>query len=58
MRFFSSSISSGKTTPSVFLHKQLDVTQHKCNRAFRMGICYYRDALIGPLEKGSDQENG
>src|SRR6266702_8578171 len=26
MRFFSGSISSGKTAPSLFLHKQLDVT--------------------------------
>ncbi len=26
MRFFSGSISSGKTVPSLFLHKQLDVT--------------------------------
>jgi hypothetical protein len=26
MRFFSGSISSGKTMPSIFLHKQLDVT--------------------------------
>src|SRR6266571_4186585 len=27
MRFFSGSISSGKTVPSLFLHKQLDVTR-------------------------------
>ena len=26
MRFFRDSISSGKTAPSLFLHKQLDVT--------------------------------
>ncbi len=26
MRFFTASISSGKTAPSLFLHKQLDVT--------------------------------
>jgi len=27
MRFFTASISSGKTAPSLFLHKQLDATQ-------------------------------
>jgi hypothetical protein len=32
MRFFSGSISSGKTAPSRFLHKQLDVTANAANQ--------------------------
>ncbi len=47
MRFFSGSISSGKTAPSLFLHKQLDVTPLCHGPARFRKKCYNEVAKLG-----------
>src|SRR6266566_9253608 len=58
MRFFSGSISSGKTVPSLFLHKQLDVTRYRRALAAHGQRRYNVLALEGHMARKRVKESG